>query len=358
MLFQCCCCTICFDIASELYLKICSWKQNEVYRIWLQSISFWEGGLIFSAWNLLCFIIFDNIWKTEHNCHCHKDVKVCSSPKIMLFLLSSSKKYFVCCHFYPQKSNPQILMRLVLMILLHVRPKCYVTYKECSTVKQIWEGQSLCNFLTDRKEQNSSKSQFFCGQTQHKQMERLHIAAASPHSINIADFTVSVKNLYGIIKLQSREVDSFMRHTVIVLTYSCYWWNRGNKVKTLLFLCPHFKYYLNAANLVTIMRLFLHVTWLYCWKYLFGKQTFVEQLSGRLSSLSLRHLMLASVRNIIQEVDQKFKLHCKPCSNLMLFQARKTTLNFLFFNFSKLVLHKVKIKQIKSIIYTSVFKKH
>lgn len=90
---------------------------------------------------------------------------------------------------------------------------------------------------------------------QHKWMERLHIVAASCHSINIADFIVSVENLYGIIKLQSREADSFMRPTVIVLTYSCYWWNRGNKMKILLFLCPQSKYDLNVANLMTEMKL-------------------------------------------------------------------------------------------------------
>lgn len=53
-------------------------------------------------------------------------------------------------------------------------------------------------------------------------MERFHIIIASCHSINIADFTVSVENLYRIIELQSREADSFMGCTVIVLTYSCY----------------------------------------------------------------------------------------------------------------------------------------
>lgn len=42
-------------------------------------------------------------------------------------------------------------------------------------------------------------------------------------SINNVDFTVSVRKLYGVIKFQGKKADDFMRHPVIVLTYSCYW---------------------------------------------------------------------------------------------------------------------------------------
>lgn len=65
-------------------------------------------------------------------------------------------------------------------------------------------------------------------------------------------------------------------------------------MKILLFLYPQSKYDLSVANLMTKMKLFLHVMGLYCWKELFGKQIFprtVEwealQSSSRASSAGL-----------------------------------------------------------------------
>lgn len=43
-------------------------------------------------------------------------------------------------------------------------------------------------------------------------------------------------------------------------------------MKILLFFCPQSEYDLSVANLMTKMKLFLHVMGLYCWKDLSGKQ--------------------------------------------------------------------------------------
>lgn len=118
------------------------------------------------------------------------------------------------------------------------------------------------------------------------------------------------------------------------------------------------------------MKLFLNASWLQsgnknCCKLLFGNRILLELLSGKVSVLPLKHLVLDSVRNRIQHwMNHMFKQHWKPCSGLSLFQAGKQTnkspkqLSILSFVNSQLQEHKVKMKQVRCIIYICAFEKH